>query len=149
MFDSLEGYASSNQADKSTASVAMLTVVLTPEKEVVKDAAELLEQGATSKILNFTERNLQKGFMKHGEDFGLEGNWNPSRSADFSRAVNSFINDEGVIEINGTYRGADVTHYFNPATDVNVIATPGGQYVSGWQLGVGQLENLLRSGAVR
>ena len=43
------------------------------------DAAEGLEKGAASKILNFTERDLQKGFMKHGEDFGLEGNWNPSR----------------------------------------------------------------------
>jgi hypothetical protein len=113
-------------------------------------AAEGIEaEGATSKILNFTERDLQKGFMKHGDDFGLSGNWNPSRSAEFSRAVNMHINDSTVAEISGTYRGAPVTHYFNPATGVNVIATPAGGYVSGWQLGAAQLENLLRSGAVQ
>jgi hypothetical protein len=120
-----------------------------PAATPASEGTTALEEGAASKILNFTERDLQKGFMKHGDDFGLSGNWNPSRSADFSRAVNSFINDPAVVEISGTYRGAPATHFFNPATGVNVIATPGGQYVSGWQLGAGQLENLLRSGAVQ
>jgi hypothetical protein len=83
-------------------------------------------EGAFSKILGFTERGLQKGFMKHGGDFGLSGNWNPGRSVDFSRVVNQFINSPGVVEISGTYRGNAVTHFFNPVTGVNVIATPSG-----------------------
>jgi RHS repeat-associated protein len=109
----------------------------------------VLEEGAFSKVLTFTERDVQKGFMKHGQDFGLSGKWNPGRSTEFSRAVNMHINDPAVVEIAGTYRGMPVTHFYNPATGVNVIVTPAGHYVSGWQLGVGQLENLLRSGAVR
>ena len=87
--------------------------------------------------------------MKHGPDFGLKGNWNPSRSADFSRAINQHINDPTVTAISGTYRGEPVIHYFNPATGVNVIADPGGNFVSGWRLGVEQMENLLRSGALQ
>jgi hypothetical protein len=87
--------------------------------------------------------------MKHGEDLGLSGKWNPNRSADFSRAVNTHINDPVAVEIAGTYRGERATHFYNPATGVDVIATPTGAYVSAWQLGVGQLENLLRSGAVQ
>ena len=44
------------------------------------------------------------------------------------------INDPTVVEIAGAYRGVPVTHFYNPATGVNVIATPAGQYVSGWHL---------------
>jgi RHS repeat-associated protein len=113
-------------------------------------AAEAVEaEGAFSRVLSFTERDLQKGFMKHGGDFGLSGNWNPSRSADFSRAVNQFINEPAVVEISGTYRGNAVTHFFNPATGVNVIATPSGGYVSGWTLSVEQMQNLFRAGALQ
>jgi Colicin D len=90
----------------------------------------------------------QKGFTKHGADFGLSGSWNPSRAGDFSRVINQHINDESVVELAGTYRGDPVTHYFNPATGVNVMATPDGQFVSGWQLSSGQLENILRSGSL-
>ena len=52
--------------------------------------------------------------------------------------MNMHINDPTVVEIAGAYRGVPVTHFYNPATGLNVIATPAGQYVSGWQLGVGQ-----------
>jgi RHS repeat-associated protein len=102
----------------------------------------------TSKILNFTERDLVKGFMKHGDAFGLQGNWNPLRSADYSRAVNQFINDPAVVEMSGTYRAVPVTHFFNPATGVNVIATPGGKYISAWTLSTDQLQNLILRGSL-
>jgi len=105
--------------------------------------------GATSRVLGFTERNLQKGFTKHGADFGLTGNWNPSRAADFSRAVNQHINDPLVEAIEGTYRGAPAMHYFNPATGVNVIADPAGNFVGGWRLGAEQMENLMRTGELQ
>ena len=112
-------------------------------------AAPALEEGASSKIAEISQRNLQKGFMKHGADFGLSGNWSANRGADFSRAVNSHINDAVVVEIAGTYRGAPVTHFFNPATGVNVMLNPAGQYVSGWQLGTRQLETLLSHGGLQ
>ena len=83
-------------------------------------------EGAFSRIVGFTERNLQKGFQKHGADFGLKGNWNPGRAGDFSRAVNQHINDPAVRAITGTYRGNPVTHFVNPGTGLNVISGPGG-----------------------
>lgn len=103
-------------------------------------------QGAFGRILGFTERNLQKGFTKHGADFGMTGNWNPSRAADFSRAVNQHINAPGVRSITGTYRGSPVTHYVDPRTGLNVIADQAGNYVSGWRLGAEQLEGVLTTG---
>jgi hypothetical protein len=112
-------------------------------------AATAEAEGAFSRVVRFTERNLVKGFMKHGGDFGLSGNWNAARSVEFSRAINQFINEPAVIQISGTYRGNAVTHFFNPATGVNVITTPSGEYVSGWSLSVEQLENLLRAGALQ
>jgi len=123
------------------------------EEEILARVAEgeavALEEGAFSRVLSFTERDLQKGFTKHGADFGLDGSWNPSRAADFSQAINQFINDPLVVEISGTYRGEAVTHFFNPVTGVNVIASPAGAYVSGWRLSVGQMWNLFRLGAVQ
>ncbi|MCC6750551.1 MAG: hypothetical protein IT371_23000 [Deltaproteobacteria bacterium] len=89
-------------------------------------------QGAFSRILGFTDRNLQKGFTKHG--------------ADFSRAVNQHINAPGVRSITGTYRGNPVTHYIDPCTGLNVIADQAGNYVSGWRLGAEQLESVLTTG---
>jgi hypothetical protein len=103
-------------------------------------------QGAFSRILGFTERNLQKGFTKHGADFGMTGNWNPSRAADYSRAVNQHINAPGVRSITGTYRGNPVTHYVDPNTGLNVIADQAGNYVSGWRLSAEQLESVLTTG---
>ena len=104
---------------------------------------------AASQVLNFSARNLQKGFTKHGADFGLEGNWNPGRAADFSRAINQFVNDPAVTPIAGTYRGDAVTHYFNPATGVNVIVDQAGQFVSGWSLSAEQMQNVLLHGALQ
>ena len=105
-------------------------------------------QGAYSRIVGFSERNLQKGFTKHGADFGLSGNWNPSRAADFSRAVNQHINSPGVRSIAGTYRGSPVTHYLDPGTGLNVIVDPASNYISGWTLGAEQLESVLATGSL-
>ncbi len=120
--------------------------------EVASDASLAAEgaapvaEGAFSRVVGFTERNLQKGFSKHGADFGLGGNWNPSRAAEFSRAVNQQINAAGVEAIEGTYRGASVTHLLNPSTGLNVIVDGAGNFVSGWRLGAEQLQSDLSTG---
>jgi len=115
------------------------------ENTIVAQTAKSGE-GATSRILGFTERNLQKGFTKHGADFGLTGNWNPARASEFSATINKFINSDGVQVISGTYRGNPVTHYLSPSTGLNVIVDPTGNYVSGWRLGAEQLESVLSVG---
>ncbi len=103
-------------------------------------------EGAFSRVLGFTQRNLQKGFTKHGADFGLTGKWNPARAADFSRAANQHINAPGVRAITGTYRGNPATHFLDPKTGVNVTADPAGNYVTGFKLGAEQLESVLTTG---
>ena len=97
-------------------------------------------------MLSFTPRLLQKGFTKHGADFGLSGSWNGSRAAEFSAAVNQHINSAGVQAIMGKYRGEQVTHYLNRQTGLNVIADSAGNYVSGWQLSAEQLASVLSNG---
>lgn len=56
---------------------------------------------SASGVLNFTSRDLQKRFDKHGADFGLSGNWNPGRAADFSRARNQHVNSPSVTVVQG------------------------------------------------
>jgi len=90
-----------------------------------------------------------KGFTKHGADFGLTGNWNPARAAEFSRAVNQHINAPGVRAISGTYRGNPATHFLDPETGLNVIADAAGNYISDWKLGEEQLKNVLTTGSLQ
>jgi hypothetical protein len=103
-------------------------------------------RGANSRILQTTDRNLQKVFTKHGSDFGLRGNWNPGRATDVSRAINSHINTPGVQAIQGTYRGQNVIHYLDPKTGLNVISDPSGGFIGGWKLGPDQLKSVTSSG---
>lgn len=136
-----------NLADDATRGVTKLADEVSG---LADDATKGVTQveGASSRVLGFTERNLQKGFTKHGADFGISGNWNPSRAAEFAQAVNQHINSAGVKVITGTYRGMRVTHYVNPKTGLNVIADQSGKYVSGWRLSAEQLESVLTSGRV-
>jgi RHS repeat-associated protein len=100
----------------------------------------------SSRVLGFTARDLQKGFTKHGADFGITGNWNTGRAVEFSRAVNQHINSPGVRAITGTYRGDAVIHYLNPTSGLNVISDMAGNYVSGWKLGANQLKSVTTTG---
>ncbi len=102
--------------------------------------------GEASTVLLRTPRNLQKLFGKHGADFGLRGNWNPSRAADASRAIHQHINSPGVRTIEGAYRGNPATHYVDPSTGLNVVADPAGNFVTGYRLGPDQLSDLLTTG---
>jgi hypothetical protein len=99
-----------------------------------------------SKVLGQTPRNLQKFFGKHGSDFGLSGNWNPSRAADASRVINQHINSPGVRAIEGAYRGNPATHFLDPKTGLNVVADPAGNFVTGYRLGAEQLQGVLTTG---
>jgi RHS repeat-associated protein len=102
--------------------------------------------GAFSRILSFTERAAQKGFTKHGADFGLSGNWNPARAAEYRSTINQFINRPGVQTITGSYRGNPAVHYVDPTSGLNVVSDLSGNYVSAWRLGVEQLQSVLSTG---
>lgn len=101
----------------------------------------------SARLLTFSERNLQKGFTKHGIDFGLSGNWNVGRGAEFRSAVLQHINSPGIRVINGSYRGQPgFIHYLNAKTRVNVVGDVSGNYVTGFRLGPNQLDDLVNKG---
>jgi RHS repeat-associated protein len=102
--------------------------------------------GQTSRVLTRNGKTLQKMFGKHGADFGLKGNWNPSRATDISRAIHIHINDAAVKIIKGTYRGEDVVHYVNPNTGLNVFSNLSGELLGVWKLGAEQLKSVLKTG---
>jgi RHS repeat-associated protein len=99
----------------------------------------------TSRVLLNTARQLQAKF-KHAIDFGVRGNYSKATAAQFSAALNQHINAARVIQ--GTYKGQAVIHYLNPTTGVNVITKTTGEFVSGWKLGAGQLQGVLRNGTL-
>ena len=103
-------------------------------------------KAARSRVLLRTDRGLQKFFDKHGEDFGLTGNWNPSRAADASQIIHQHVNNPAVRQIRGTYLGESVTHHLDPKTGLNIIEDSSGKLVSGWKLGAEQLESVLTTG---
>jgi RHS repeat-associated protein len=104
-------------------------------------------QGASSRILGNSAKQLQKKF-KHAGDFGVPGGYSRASAAAFSRALNQHINSPAVRAISGTYRGNPVTHYVNPGTGLNVIADQAGNFVSGWRLSGAQLQNVLSRGSL-
>ena len=62
------------------------------------------EEGGTGaegapKNVTISDRNLQKVFDKHGDDFGLSGNWNPGRADDVRNAILDHINSPSVQRI--------------------------------------------------
>jgi RHS repeat-associated protein len=103
--------------------------------------------GQSSIVLGFTRRNLQKGFGKHGADWGLTGNWNLKRAAEYSAAINQHVNSPGVRAISGSYRwNPGYTHYLNPQTRLNVVVDSAGNYVTGYRLDPTQLNDVLTKG---
>jgi RHS repeat-associated protein len=103
-----------------------------------------------SVTVSVSDRNAQKGFTKHGSDFGMSGNWNPSRTDEFRNVINQYVNNADVQAIDGTYRGTlDVTHYYNPQTNVDVMVDKSGNYVGGWRLSGDQASSLIKKGNVQ
>lgn len=102
--------------------------------------------GSSSRVLFRTNRSLQKFFDKHGDDFGLAGNWNKGRGAGASRVIHQHVNSPGVQQIPGRYLGEQVTHHLDPRTGLNVIEDAAGNFISGWRLGREQLQSVVETG---
>jgi hypothetical protein len=103
--------------------------------------------GEASTVLLRTSKQLQAKF-KHAKDFGVAGNYSKANAAEFSRAIHQHINRPGVRAIQGTYHKQPVTHFLDPSSGLNVIADPAGNFISGWRLSPGQLQNVLTHGGL-
>jgi hypothetical protein len=62
----------------------------------VNKPVHLGPSGTVTGEVSISQKNLQKGFMKHGEDFGFSGDWNPSKGADFAQAIRQHV-DGGTV----------------------------------------------------
>lgn len=108
------------------------------------------QAGKPSDSAQFPTGQVQHAW-KHAPDFGIQGNYNPSKGQQFIDAIKSIIDGPNTQAISGTYRGnIGVTHYYDPDTGLNVmIRQDDNTFISGWRLSPAQTENLFRSGNIQ
>lgn len=99
------------------------------------------------RVVTFSARQLQSKF-KHAGDFGVRGNYSRANGEALQRAIEAHVRDAGTQVIQGTYRGQQATHFYNPTTGLNVIRDARGAFQAGWRLSRAQVEHLLRNGAL-
>ena len=91
-------------------------------------------------------KGLQKIFNKHGEDLGLDGDWNKSRGLEVLRALREHLSGTETTVILGRYRGEKVVHFLDPSTGVNVVTSQDGKFIGVWTLSDEQLESVRKNG---
>jgi hypothetical protein len=93
----------------------------------------------------FTSIQLQAKF-KHAGDFGVSGNYNPAKAAEFQQALEAHLNDPLTTKISGTYRGQPADIYYNSGTGNAVITDTSGNFISGWKLSPAQAAYVTSTG---
>src|SRR5690606_7938405 len=99
----------------------------------------------TTLFRSFSRPQLQHAF-KHAADFGVSGNPSNKTLAEFSSAIQRHVDSSSTVAIQGTYRGAEVTHFVDPGTGLNVMKDASGNFLSGWKLSDQQLKHVLDDG---
>jgi len=128
--------ASAIQRDQSTNWISRLV------SRVIQNKSRAIQRQV---VVKTTSKILQKKF-KHAADFGISGNYSKATADEFDKAIQKHVNKPGIQVITGTYRKDPVTHYFDPATDLNVIVSPGGEFISGWKLTAAQKTHVTTTG---
>ena len=67
-----------------------------------------------SEEITWSDRQLQRKYDKHAADFGVSGNYTAGNASRFKLALESFVDQPGILKANGTYRGHAVTLYTDP-----------------------------------
>jgi RHS repeat-associated protein len=129
-----KGLSGTGRGEKFGAALEVASVI--PFVKPAAQAKVLAKEAIGS--LGFSRSQLQHAF-KHAGDFGVAGNANNKTLAVFSSAVQNHVDDVATVALQGTYRGANVTHFVNPATGLNVIKDAAGNFLSGWKLSKQQL----------
>ena len=98
--------------------------------------------------VNFSTKKLQHEW-KHAKDFGLSGNWNKANGELFQKTLSAFV-DTAPQVTTGTFRKTiNVTHHYDPSTNLWVAVDSAGNYVASWKLGAAQVADLLKNGNVQ
>jgi hypothetical protein len=95
-----------------------------------------------------TDRAQIEAKYKHAADFGVT---DPRGSAGFDKfenALKQVVSDPATMHIQGTYRGQPAILNYNPGTEVCVIQSPDGRFISGFKLSPAQAENVLGRGSL-
>jgi hypothetical protein len=97
---------------------------------------------------NIARGKLQHLF-KHAVDFGVTGHWNNQTAEAFEETIHHHINTPQVETIKGTYRAiVEVTHFFDPTTNLWVAIDTHGYLVAAWKLYPSPVQDLRHSGDV-
>lgn len=103
--------------------------------------------GRVHNTCNTTPAQLQKKF-EHAADFGVQGNYNPTRAAEFDRAIQAHVDSRATQQIAGSYRGKPVTLHLDPQSGLNVVVSPQYEFVTGWRLRPDQMNNVVAHGGL-
>ncbi|MBF0208863.1 MAG: hypothetical protein HQK53_18525 [Oligoflexia bacterium] len=91
---------------------------------------------------------LQKKF-KHAEVFGITGNESRETLLQFANSIENHVKAMTTRIIEGTYHQAQrVIHYVDPASGINIMKDPNGNFISVWKLSPEQLRNVLERGSL-
>jgi len=121
-------------------------ILITPVADIPAIYVYLSE--VKSDKITFDSKQLKRKF-KHAIDFGVNGNPNKQGLAEFENAIKNHVNSSNTMDIKGTYRwDQDVSHYFDPKTNLDVIIDINGNFISAWRLSEKQTSDLLEKGNV-
>ena len=96
----------------------------------------------------FNNRQLQSKF-KHAESFGVVGNFNTNNLKLFKEKTLNHMKNPSTKQIQGTWKGNDVDHYFNSDNSLNVIFDAETKnFISCWKFDEKQIKNIEDRGSL-
>jgi hypothetical protein len=100
------------------------------------------------KVPLHTDRSQIEAKYKHAEDFAVTDPRGRAGFDKFENALKAVVDDPSTMHIQGTYRGQPAILNYNPGSGVCVIQSPDGQFISGFKLSPGQVQNVLGKGSL-
>jgi hypothetical protein len=97
------------------------------------------------RVITFDGLQLQKKY-KHAKAFGITANYNPDNLNLFEQKLTAHVINPNVQRIEGTLRGVQVIHYVDLETNLIVVTTRDGKFVSAWELSITQIQHVLDTG---
>jgi hypothetical protein len=91
---------------------------------------------------------VESKYAKHASDFGMTGKFDSESAELFQQTLEGHVINPNVDAISGTFRGMPVNHFVDPASGLNVMTDPLGNFVSGFKLNPTQLWNVLNRGSL-
>jgi hypothetical protein len=95
-------------------------------------------------------KQIQKKYIKHARDFGIQKNYSLQNAKLFKIAVENHLQSSTTKVRSGTFRKKrSVFHYFDQQTDLNVMFDEKtGDFISGWRLNESQIKALIETGNI-